>query len=234
MKLLKNYVLISFYVTGLCGVAIVLDPSMSNKGVFLFVALFGIALFKLIQGFKIIFISEFKTLDQSPNREIHNERTKHLRTIKLDDEVRNQANGIKTFYPFKASRVIKLSSLLTLLSYLYVIYFIIENQSNFSIFSIFILWAVLGILHLVSSAPFTTLGNFYQHREWGDLDKRTGYRHGKKDERYKDGYSIKPGNYTYKHREATYIGPDYLKLWEKSFNLSWIWIFCSTLVIPFI
>ena len=212
--------------------AIVLDPSMSNAGVFLFVALFGIALFKLIQGFKIILISEFKTLDKSPHRERHNEETGELYTEILDDDVANQANGIKTFYPFKASRVIKLSSLFTILSYSYVIYFIIENQS---IFSIFILWFVLVILYFVSIAPFTMLGNFYQHREWGDdVEQREGSRGGVKDKRYKGGYREKPTYYTYYYREVTYLGPDYLKLWEKSFNLSWIWIFCSTLVIPFI
>ena len=226
MKLLKKYVLISLYVTGLFGVAIVLDPSLSNIGVFLFVALLGISLFTLIQGFKIIFISEFKTLDKSPHRESHNASTGELYTEILEGA------GIKTFYPFKASRVIKLSSLFTILSYSYVIYFIIENQS---IFSIFILWFALVILYFVSIAPFTMLGNFYQHREWGDdVEQRQGSRGGVKDKRYKGGYREKPTYYTYYHREVTYLGPDYLKLWEKSFNLSWILIFCSTLVIPFI
>lgn len=213
---------------GLYGVAIVLDPSMSNTGVFLFVALFGIALFKLIQGFKIVFASEFKTLDESPDREKYSSRTGERYTLKLD----NLEMGIKNFYPFKASRAIKFSSLLSLLSYLYVIYYIIENQS---IFSIFILWFVLVILYFVSIAPFTILGNFYQYEEYSDdVEERVRSEGGKKDKRYKGGYKEKPTYSTYFYREVLYRSPDYLKLWEKNFNLSWIWIFCSTLVIPFI
>ena len=229
MNFFKKILLLSLYFTGLSVVVVILDPSMSNSGVFLFVALLGIALFKLMQGFKIIFISEFKTLDESTKRERFNDKTGELYTEILDDHLSNGETTVKTFYPFKASRMIKLSTLFTLLSYSSVIYFLIENQS------IFILWFVLIILYFVSIAPITILGNFYQHQEWGDdVKKRTGSRGGTKDKRYKSGYRVKPTYYTYYTREVLYKGPDYLKLWEKSFSNSWLWIFCSTLVIPFI
>lgn len=198
---------------------------MGNTGVFLFVAVSGIALFKLMQGFKIVFISEFKTLDESPDRKKYSSRTGERYSLKLD----NLGKGIKTFYPFKASRAIKLSTLFTLLSYSAVIYSIIENQS------IFILWFVLAILYFVSIAPFTTLGNFYQYQEYSDdVEEKVRSEGGKKDKRYKGGYKVKPTYSTYFYRKVLYRSPDYLKLWEKKFNLSWIWIFCSTLVIPFI
>ena len=75
MNFLKKILLFSLYLMGLSVVVVILDPSMSNSGVFLFVALLGIALFRLMQGFKIIFISEFKTLDESPQRERFNDQT---------------------------------------------------------------------------------------------------------------------------------------------------------------
>ena len=196
--------------------------------IFLFFAVSSIALFKLMQGFKIVFVSEFKTLDESPDREKYSSKTGERYTLKLD----NLETGIKNFYPFKASRAIKLSTLFTLLSYSVVIYSLIENQS---IFSIFILWFVLVILYFVSIAPFAMLGNFYQYQEYSDdVEKRERSKGGKKDKRYKGGYKEKPTYSTYFYRKVLYRSPDYLKLWEKNFNLSWIWIFCSTLVIPFI
>ena len=122
MNFLKKILLFSLYLMGLYVVVVILDPSMSNSGLFICSTL-GIALFRLIQGLNNIVLN--LRLWMSLLRERFNDQTGELYTEILDDHVSN-GEKLKTFYPFKASRMIKLSTLFTLLSFSSVIFFLLK------------------------------------------------------------------------------------------------------------
>jgi hypothetical protein len=193
---------------------------------FIFISL--VAAFQLLQGFRILFIQEFKRLDASPDREAFDGESPAIDHIKLDDPDANKKRGNKTFYPFKASRAFKFSVLSALSSYLLVIYFLLENKS------IFILWIAFFIAYIISLSLITLLGDFYTHIVWSEeVKQRQRSTGGIKDKRYKGGFKERPTYTGYYHRDRLYTGPNYVELFNKKINQSWIWIFLSSLLVPF-